>query len=83
MCFPAGTNANGPLAYVCDVNSGDVPSEGMSYGMMIAVQLGKKAEFDTLWNAPGPSGRYRYYDGLLYLQALLHCSGEFRIWAPQ
>jgi oligosaccharide reducing-end xylanase len=48
--FPAGTNANGPLAYVSDVGSRDVRSEGMSYGMMIAVQLNKKAEFDAIWN---------------------------------
>jgi len=48
--FPAGTNANGPLAYIHDIGSGDVRSEGMSYGMMIAVQLDKKAEFDALWN---------------------------------
>ena len=48
--FPAGTNSNGPLAYVHDIGSEDVRSEGMSYGMMIAVQLDKKAEFDALWN---------------------------------
>ena len=48
--FPAGANRNGPLAYIYDFGSGDVRSEGMSYGMMIAVQLNKKAEFDALWN---------------------------------
>jgi len=48
--FPAGTNANGALAYLSDINNSDVRSEGMSYGMMIAVQLDKKAEFDALWN---------------------------------
>jgi oligosaccharide reducing-end xylanase len=48
--FPAGANSNGPLAYICDVGHGDVRSEGMSYGMMIAVQLDKRAEFDALWN---------------------------------
>ncbi len=48
--FPAGTNANGPLAYICDINHNDVRSEGISYGMMIAVQLNKKTEFDALWN---------------------------------
>jgi oligosaccharide reducing-end xylanase len=48
--FSAGTNANGPLAFICDVNNHDVRSEGMSYGMMIAVQLDRKAEFDALWN---------------------------------
>jgi oligosaccharide reducing-end xylanase len=48
--FDAGKNTNGPLAYVTDVLHHDVRSEGMSYGMMIAVQLDKKAEFDALWN---------------------------------
>ncbi len=38
-------------AYIKDVNpdNNDVRSEGMSYGMMIAVQLNKKKEFDLLW----------------------------------
>ncbi len=48
--FPVGRNENGPLAYMLDVNNNDIRSEGMSYGMMIAVQLDKKTEFDALWN---------------------------------
>lgn len=48
--YPAGENERGALAYIYDVNSEDVRSEGMSYGMMIAVQLDKKAEFDAIWN---------------------------------
>jgi len=48
--FPAGRNANGPLAYLTDWAHHDVRTEGMSYGMMIAVQLNKKHEFDALWN---------------------------------
>ena len=48
--YEDGSNAHGPLAYIHDVNSGDVRSEGMSYGMMIAVQLDRKAEFDAIWN---------------------------------
>ena len=36
-------------AYILDVNSNDVRSEGMSYGMLISVQLDKKVEFDRLW----------------------------------
>src|SRR5208282_1328397 len=48
--YPAGTNANGPLGYIRDIGSEDVRSEGMSYGMMIAVQLNKKAEFNAIWN---------------------------------
>jgi oligosaccharide reducing-end xylanase len=46
----AGSNADGPLAYIHDVNNDDVRSEGISYGMMIAVQLNRKREFDALWN---------------------------------
>lgn len=48
--FPAGTNDSGALAYIHDIGNGDVRSEGISYGMMIAVQLNQKAEFDALWN---------------------------------
>ncbi len=48
--FPAGKNANGPLAYLTDWAHHDVRTEGMSYGMMIAVQLNRKREFDALWN---------------------------------
>jgi oligosaccharide reducing-end xylanase len=38
---------------------------------------------EELWNTPVPSAfNERYYDGLLYMMALLHCSGEFKIWMP-
>ncbi len=37
------------MAYIEDIGNGDVRTEGMSYGMMIAVQLDKKNEFDRLW----------------------------------
>jgi len=36
-------------AYILDVYDKDVRTEGMSYGMMIAVQLDKKQDFDRLW----------------------------------
>ncbi len=55
----SGENANGRLAYLSDINNNDVRSEGMSYGMMIAVQLDKKAEFDALWNW---SRTYMYHE---------------------
>ena len=48
--YEAGSNANGPLAYITDVANHDARTEGMSYGMMIAVQLDKKREFDAIWN---------------------------------
>jgi oligosaccharide reducing-end xylanase len=48
--FETGANANGPLAYITDWANNDARTEGMSYGMMIAVELGHKREFDALWN---------------------------------
>lgn len=36
-------------AYISDLKNHDVRTEGMSYGMMIAVQLDKKDIFDRLW----------------------------------
>jgi oligosaccharide reducing-end xylanase len=42
-----------------------------------------KAFVDALWNTPVPSGEQRYYDGMLYLMSMMHCSGNFRIIEPQ
>ncbi len=50
LYFETGANENGPLAYITDWANNDARSEGMSYGMMIAVQMNKKREFDALWN---------------------------------
>jgi oligosaccharide reducing-end xylanase len=38
-----------------------------------------KAFVEQLWNVPIPSGEQRYYDGMLYLMSMMHCSGNFRI----
>lgn len=48
--YSAGANSNGPLAYITDIGHTDVRTEGLSYGMIIAVELDRKAEFDALWN---------------------------------
>ena len=37
------------MGYVSDVKNHDVRTEGMSYGMMVAVQLDKKDVYDRLW----------------------------------
>ena len=37
------------LGYVSDIKNHDVRTEGMSYGLMVAVQLNKKDIFDRLW----------------------------------
>jgi oligosaccharide reducing-end xylanase len=37
------------MAYVSDVKNHDARTEGLSYGMMVAVQLNKKDVFDRIW----------------------------------
>ena len=37
------------MGYMVDTGNIDVRTEGMSYGMMMCVQLDKKEEFDRLW----------------------------------
>ncbi|WP_049722926.1 glycosyl hydrolase family 8 [Gilvimarinus polysaccharolyticus] len=45
LFVPVGSD----MAYIWDVGNNDVRSEGMSYGMMMAVQMGRKDDFDRLW----------------------------------
>lgn len=37
------------MGYMEDTGNHDVRTEGMSYGMMMCVQMNRKAEFDRLW----------------------------------
>ena len=37
------------LGYISDIKNKDARTEGMSYGMMIAVQFGEKDIFDRIW----------------------------------
>ena len=37
------------MGYVSDIKNHDARTEGLSYGMMVAVQLGKKEVFDRIW----------------------------------
>jgi oligosaccharide reducing-end xylanase len=43
--FPVGDD----MAYIEDTGNHDARTEGMSYGMMMCVQLNKREEFDRLW----------------------------------
>ena len=38
------------MGYIEDTGNHDVRTEGMSYGMMMCVQMDRKDEFDRLWN---------------------------------
>ena len=35
---------------------------------------------EDFWNISPTTGKYRYYDGCLYMMGLLHCSGKFRVY---
>jgi oligosaccharide reducing-end xylanase len=37
---------------------------------------------DMLWNMKAPQGKYRYYNGLLYMLALLEAGGRFKAYMP-
>lgn len=69
--FDAGTNTNGPLAFITDIKHHDVRTEGLSYGMIIAVELNHKAEFDALWN---------WSKTYLYVSETNHPSYGFFAW---
>ncbi|MBZ4647529.1 MAG: xylanase [Clostridia bacterium] len=43
--YPVGSEE----AYILDTGNLDVRTEGMSYGMMMCVQMDKKEEFDRIW----------------------------------
>ena len=43
-------NSDETMGYMEDTGNHDVRTEGMSYGMMMCVQLNHKKEFDCLWN---------------------------------
>ncbi len=49
----------GDMAYIPDINNNDVRTEGLSYGMMIALQTNHQREFDQIWKF---AKHYMYYD---------------------
>ncbi len=58
------------MAFIWAADSNDIRSEGMSYGMMIAVQAGLREQFDRLWKfsktylqypADSEIGAWRHY----------------------
>jgi len=58
--------------YVTDWANHDVRTEGMSYGMMIAVHLDKNKEFDAIWN---------WARTFMYIADKRHPSYEYFSWS--
>jgi oligosaccharide reducing-end xylanase len=60
--FPVGDE----LGYILDTGNDDARTEGMSYGMMMAVQMDDKDVFDRIWRwtvryMQHREGKYRHY----------------------
>ncbi len=72
--YSAGANSSGPLAYITDIKHNDVRTEGLSYGMMIAVQLDQPSVFNALWN---------WSKTYLYVNETNHPSFGFFRWEAQ
>ncbi|MDE6786993.1 MAG: hypothetical protein K2J46_08145 [Muribaculaceae bacterium] len=64
-CGMAGSNAVGALALA---KSEDVEKQALA-----------KDFIEQLWNAEPPTGKYRYYVGMVYFLSLLHVSGNFSL----
>ncbi|RRA48254.1 glycosyl hydrolase family 8 [Acidipila sp. EB88] len=48
-------------------------------GLAATPGANERAFVEELWRTPIPVGEQRYFDGMLYLMSMLHCSGQFRI----
>ena len=64
------------MAYIEDINNKDVRTEGMSYGMMIAVQMDKKKEFDRLWKWAETYMQHKEGDGKYFFSWHCKTNGE-------
>jgi len=60
-------------------NSGAMTSCNGLLGFGLPASSGT-AWVQKLWDLAIPSGQWRYYDGTLYLNALLYVSGAFKVW---
>ena len=49
---------------------------------LASTNANRKDFVEELWNAAIPSGKYRYYDSMLYMLAMLQISGNFRVYTP-
>ena len=61
-----------------DRSSGLIASNGAA--SLAATHPRAKAFVAALWAIEPPSGRFRYYNGLLEFMAMLHASGRFRAY---
>ena len=81
-------NASKPYGNQFDVASGRQLSADHSPGLVAMNAVCSLASNATLawdfvaelWTTPTPTGKYRYYDGMLYMLGWLQLSGQFRYY---
>eukprot|EP00035_Acanthoeca_spectabilis_P016389 m.333880 g.333880 ORF g.333880 m.333880 type:complete len:756 (-) comp16524_c0_seq1:128-2395(-) len=68
------TEVGDGTAYITDIGHGDVRSEGMSYGMMLAVQLDNSTLFDLVWSWAKQNMRHNNPTDPRYGYFAWHCT---------
>jgi oligosaccharide reducing-end xylanase len=51
-----------------------------SVACLASTNKNRREFLEDFWNVSIPTGRYRYYDGMLYMLGLLQVSGNFQIY---
>lgn len=88
--FFAAANTSKPYGNQFDVSSGRQLSGDHSPGLVAMNAVCSLASNSTLawsfvaelWQTPTPRGKWRYYDGMLYLLGWLQLSGNFKYYTP-
>ncbi|MGJ8693578.1 MAG: glycosyl hydrolase family 8 [Thalassotalea sp.] len=70
------------MAYIWDFHNNDVRSEGMSYGMMMALQMDRKDDFDKLWKWANTYSLNKSGNNKGYFAWKVSTSGQIQDAAP-
>lgn len=70
------------MAYMEDTGNHDVRTEGMSYGMMMCVQMNRKEEFDHLWKWCKTYMYMESGENAGYFAWSCQVNGEKNAWGP-
>jgi oligosaccharide reducing-end xylanase len=57
-----------------------ISTNGVSALIAPSTNTNRKAFIQAVWDLQPPSGKNRYYSGLMYLVSVLMLSGEFKVY---
>ena len=91
LAFFKGQNVTMPYGNQYNLPSGTVASHDHSPGLVAmnavcALASNTSIAWDfvgELWGTATPSGKYRYYDGMLYIMGFMHLAGEYKYYGPE